>query len=378
MPPIFRETAGALPVATVYWGRFGAGAALMREISQALARDERFDLYASPSLQSEAPLDMPQARLLPIATFSNPAMLLARSIRLNAIIRDFVRRLSMARVRAIVTIMPHVWGLALQREARLAGVATILIVHDADPHPGERRLIFDRLVRWETRGSDHIVTLSRHVADRLLARGDVVESRLTRLYHPVLRFGPPAQGGPSVPFRLVFFGRILPYKGVGMLLEAFSVVRARGIDCTLRIVGRGRIDAPDHLKAQPGLTIDEGWVAPDAIADVLRSADAIVLPYLEASQSGVVAAAYGAGAPVVATPVGGLVEQVLPGETGVLSNGVTAEDFARAAARLIRTPGLYAACQGGVARYAALHRPEDFVKTLGDAIVAAIARKTAG
>jgi glycosyltransferase involved in cell wall biosynthesis len=279
-----------------------------------------------------------------------------------------------ANLRAIVTVMPHFWDVALQRAARRVGIRVIVIAHDADPHPGERRPVFDRLVRHEIRHADRVVTLSDHVANRLLARGDIARDRLTPLFHPIFRFTAARQreDRPHSPFRLLFFGRILPYKGVPELLDAYAQLRARGVDLTLRIAGRGRIAVPPECLGQPGLRLDRGWVPPDAIADLLAGADAIVLPYLEASQSGVAAAAYGAGLPVAATPVGGLAEQVTDGLTGVIAAGTSADDIADAIVRLIETPGLYAACQAGVAQRAHAQAPEQFARALGDAIIATI------
>jgi glycosyltransferase involved in cell wall biosynthesis len=361
-------------IALVYWGRLGAGAALMSQIAEAMERDARFTLYLSPSLQSELPPAFPAARLLPVRTFTGPVSLLPRTLLLPLTARRLVRNLAAAKVEAIVTVMPHIWGLALQRAAARAGIRTFLVVHDADPHPGETRPLFDWLVRREIRGSDRIVTFSDHVANRLVALGLATESRLARLFHPVFRFaGAEAEAThPAKPFRLLFFGRILPYKGVAKLLEAYAKLRADGVDCTLRIVGRGQIGAPPALMEQPGLSIVTGWVAPDAIGGILADADAIALPYLEASQSGVIAAAYGVPLPVVATPVGGLAEQMIDGETGVLAGSVSAEDFAAAVRRLIATPGLYEHCRAGAARYAETHSLNCFARVLGDAVLAAV------
>lgn len=361
-----------MPVALVYWGRLGAGASLMDQIAGAISCDERFDLFLSPSLQSELPPRFPAERLLAIDTFTRLRSLVYRTVTLPATIRRLIRDLRARNVQAIVTIMPHVWGLPLQRAAARAGIRTLLIVHDADPHPGERRSLFDWLVRREIRGSDGIVTFSDYVADRLVARGDAGEDRISRLFHPIFRFGKPRLSGRGRPFRLLFFGRIQPYKGVAMLLDAFAQLRAAGIDATLRIVGRGEIDAPDALKTQPGVTIDTGWVAPDAIGDILTGADAIVLPYLEASQSGVVAAAYGAGLPVVATPVGGLGDQVIDGTTGTLAVRATAGAFASAMQRLIQTQALYETCRIGVDAHAKTQSPENFARVLGDAILTTV------
>ena len=363
------------PIALVYWGRLGAGAALMQQISAAFVQDERFEVYASPSRQSEVEVATPGLRVIPIETFSGPVSLAVGTALLPFTARRLVRRFSAAGVKAIVTIMPHIWGWALQRAAARAGIRTLLMVHDADPHPGETRPLFDRLVAREIRGSTRIVTLSDHVADQLVRRGDAPEKRLARLYHPIFDFAADTAfaAHPAKPFRLLFFGRILPYKGVPMLLEAFARLRAAGVDCTLRVVGRGAIDAPAHLLNQPGLSIETGWVAPDAIGGILADADAIALPYLEASQSGVVAAAYGAGLPVIATPIGGLPEQVIDGQTGILAAAATADAMADAIRRLIETPGLYDVCRDGIAAYAAMYTAAHFARRLGDVVVETIA-----
>jgi glycosyltransferase involved in cell wall biosynthesis len=359
-------------LALVYWGRRGGGAALTTRIARALADDPRFDLSVSYSVQSEIdPGEFGTIRTFPIETFAGPASFLAKTLAAPAAIERLVGRMSAAGVGTIVTIMPHVWGPLLLRAAHRAGIRTVLLVHDAEPHPGERRPILDTLARREIRASDHIVSLSDHVADRLLARGDVEARHLTRLYHPILDFRAASAHGRdrSGPFRLLFFGRILPYKGLPLLLDAFRRLRAAGLDCTLTVAGRGRIDAPPELRDQPGLMIEQGWVAPGAVGDLLSGADAVVLPYLEASQSGVAAAAYGSGIPVVATPVGGLSEQVLSGTTGILADSITAEAFAGAIRRLIETPGLYETCRAGVARYAEDHSAARFAAALGDAVL---------
>jgi glycosyltransferase involved in cell wall biosynthesis len=358
-----------IPIALVYWGRLGAGAALMSQIAEAMRDDPRFDLYLSPSLNSELPPQFPAERMLPIRTFAGAVGLIVRTLFLPFSVRRLTGGLKARNVRAVVTVMPHVWGLALQRAARRAGIRTVLIVHDADPHPGERRPLLDWLVRREIRRSDRIVTFSNHVADRLAARKLAPEVRIARLFHPVFRFGAKPPVERRAPLRLLFFGRILPYKGVGMLLAAYARLQAGGAAVTLTIVGRGEIDGAAGLDAQPGLTIRRGWVAPDAVGGILADADAVVLPYLEASQSGVIAAAYGAGLPVVATPVGGLVEQVADGETGVLAHGTSPSDFAAAIQRLIETPGLYETCRAGAAAQAQAQSPERFAAALGSVIL---------
>jgi len=76
------------------------------------------------------------------------------------------------------------------------------------------------------------------------------------------------------------------------------------------------------------------------------------LPYGEASQSGVAASAYAAGRPVVATPVGGLVEQVVHGTTGLLAQDLSAEALADEVAALVDSPVLFDLCSAGALNHA--------------------------
>src|SRR5208282_4726743 len=64
------------------------------------------------------------------------------------------------------------------------------------------------------------------------------------------------------------------------------------------------------LRELPGVAVENRWIPEEELGPLLAWADAIVLPYREASQSGVAAAAITAGRLVVATEVGGLVEQL--------------------------------------------------------------------
>jgi glycosyltransferase involved in cell wall biosynthesis len=72
-----------------------------------------------------------------------------------------------------------------------------------------------------------------------------------------------------------------------------------------------------------------------------------MLPYDEASQSGVAASAYAAGCPVVPTPIGGLVEQVTPNQTGIVARDMSAEALADAVLEFVENPDLLNRCAAG-------------------------------
>ena len=68
-----------------------------------------------------------------------------------------------------------------------------------------------------------------------------------------------------------------------------------------------------------GAEVVNCWLDASEIGPVLARYHAVVLSHTDASQSGVAAAAIGAGVPVVAMPVGGLIEQVVDGVTGLVA-----------------------------------------------------------
>jgi glycosyltransferase involved in cell wall biosynthesis len=122
---------------------------------------------------------------------------------------------------------------------------------------------------------------------------------------------------------LLFFGYVRRYKGLGVLLDAMALLKHR-LDLQLLVVGefydderpyRDRIEA---LGIQDAVIVRSDYVPNDEVKNYFSAADAVVLPYSSATQSGIAQIAYNFDLPVIATTVGGLAEAVLDGETGVL------------------------------------------------------------
>jgi glycosyltransferase involved in cell wall biosynthesis len=120
---------------------------------------------------------------------------------------------------------------------------------------------------------------------------------------------------------LLFFGYVRPYKGVGVLLDAFAEI-VRSMDATLLVVGeiyegRDRYAARTReLGIENRVRMIDRYVPNEEVEKYFAAADLVVLPYLSATQSGVAQIAYGFDKPVVVTSVGGLGEVVEDGVTG--------------------------------------------------------------
>jgi glycosyltransferase involved in cell wall biosynthesis len=236
----------------------------------------------------------------------------------------------------VVSGMTHVWTPLVAPSLAKAGVAFVPVVHDAVPHPGDFALGWRWRFAREIGAARAAVTLSDAVAENLADR--LPRLPLIRMRLPALLTGRSTHkpGGPTQGLRLLFFGRVRAYKGLDLLRDAFRQLRAAHPETSLRIVGEGDAEAcAPGIGLLPGVTIENRWVAEAEIPSLIAGADAVVLPYREASQSGIAPQALALGVPLVATPVGGLPEQVRPGHGGVLAEEVTATALAAALAYLL-------------------------------------------
>jgi glycosyltransferase involved in cell wall biosynthesis len=116
---------------------------------------------------------------------------------------------------------------------------------------------------------------------------------------------------------LLFFGRVHPYKGLNVLDKAIRIVRRRGYKITLILAGQGDLDTLFNKDINGDIIINR-FIGDQEVGRLFETADVVVLPYLSATQSGVIPLAYAYGKPVICTKVGALDELVADGETGLL------------------------------------------------------------
>lgn len=290
--------------------------------------------------------------------------------------KKFLAHLDRDRPDAVVTVMPHIWTPLLAPAIKRIGISYVSVAHDAVAHPGDPTAILTPWLLQDARHADRVITLSHAVTDRLVQTHRVPAERIVSLFHPDLLYGDaPAvrQRRTGSPLRLLFFGRIFKYKGLPLLLDAVEALRAEGLAVQLGVAGTGNIGRQRGRLAALSAEIINRWVEDNEIAPLFARYDAVALSHIEASQSGVAAIAFGNRMPVVAVPVGGLVEQVDHGRTGILAQQSSAASFAEAIRRLALDTSLYNSISTTLATTAADRSMHRFVTELTKVIAGASA-----
>lgn len=135
---------------------------------------------------------------------------------------------------------------------------------------------------------------------------------------------------------LLFFGFVREYKGLKYLLDALPEVKKRIPDITLWVVGDFGDDKDVYLeqiernRIGDNIRLVEGYVPDQEVEKYFAAADLVVLPYVSATQSGIVQIAYGFDKPVIVTDVGGLPDVVRHKETGYVVPAENAQEIAKA------------------------------------------------
>jgi glycosyltransferase involved in cell wall biosynthesis len=217
--------------------------------------------------------------------------------------------------------VPAYLGMAYGLGREPGGPRLVALCHNVLPH--ERKPYDVPLMRRLLRRADAALVHSAQQAQlaRDLAPGTRVRTAALPAHLPT----PPAgtrvvNPGAEPANHLLFFGMVRPYKGLDVLLRALA--RLDGV--TLTVAGEFWGGEDDTRALVSSLGLDErvelrpGYVPADEVPKLFAGADALVLPYRQATASQNIFMAYEHGVPVIATRAGTLADHVREGLDGLL------------------------------------------------------------
>lgn len=230
--------------------------------------------------------------------------------------KDIIAKLKVADIWCIYIPMLSMLTYVFTRRIRKPLITT---VHDVNQHMGEGNPIKYILDKFVIQESDKLIVLSKKFIKELSAKYKKRQEDIYYIPHANFSIYVPDGYKPdfdNINHKILFFGRIHKYKGLEVLLKAMCIVKEAIPDIRLVIAGNGNVTSEEKnliVKLGDAIVDNIRWISDDEIGSFFEDIDFTVLPYIEASQSGVIPLSYSFGKSVVASDVGGLSEQVYEG-----------------------------------------------------------------
>lgn len=198
----------------------------------------------------------------------------------------------------------------------------VSLLDDVDPHPGQddswrKRKEIDTVARLSHKIFVHGEKLKQQL---LIKYPRLSADDVTVIPHGDFAFFTQYQTDVMEEKNVALcFGRIREYKGLRYFIGAAKLVARSMPDARFVIAGDGNFQTYRQLLSEGvNFEIHNRYIPDGQVAGFFRRAGIVVLPYTEASQSGVIPIAYAFRKPVVTTRVGCLPDVVEDGRTGLL------------------------------------------------------------
>jgi glycosyltransferase involved in cell wall biosynthesis len=321
-----------MKVLIIYWGKRGGGCLYTYELSKSLINNG-VNVYFSLSLENQISdkfkaLNRP---IFEINTFNNINEFFLNSFNINSIKIKLLKYINENKIDIILCGMHHVWTPFIFPFIIKKNIPIVLVVHDALIHPGDGAIIHQPLLNHSIKNSTAYIILSESVKEVFINKfGN--KKKIGLIPHGAFNYNIEDTKHKKIidlnKSRITFFGRISHYKGIDILLDSWGIVHKSFPEAKLNIYGEGDLSKyVKKIESYPSINYTNRWISEAEISEIFEKTDLVVLPYLEASQSGVIGIAHSNSIPVVVTPLKGLINQLQFGG-GVISEYIDSNSFA--------------------------------------------------
>lgn len=240
------------------------------------------------------------------------------SLKVDIITGKYINRINPDVVH-FDSISTRVFGLSLYMRRK----NVFITIHDPVPHSGEGS--------WKIKLVEYFF---HHIAKGLFFYSEFASSQFKKYYpeiavqRNVISFQPFsyitqfADKQKPTEKAILFFGRILIYKGVDLLLEAIPLVLKKYPEEKFIIAGNlfnCEIDLQLVKKHKDNISLITNHISIEDLAQLIENAKFIVCPYRDATQSGVLMTSYALGKMVIGSNVGAFPEYIQDNINGMLT-----------------------------------------------------------
>lgn len=306
-----------MKIVLLHLGRKGAGPVFSIEMAKALTLEgHQVVSLISYYIENKGQWETSGLKVIYVKTYNSKFQFIISLFCFKRFYK-IIRTIYYEKPDAIYSPMGHIWDIFLM--PLLNKYTRIKTIHDVELHEGENSLLRRFITRFRYQSAEGYVVLSSNYVSDLISRNIPIRSIAVI---PHAGFDYYLNNDVNIEYKnvILFFGRIIKYKGLDILLDAMKIIRQTDHSIRLRIVGSGNISVYKKEIDELGAIIElyNSWIDDNEVASFIYDVFMVVLPYTHASQSGVIPLAYSFSKPVISTNVGCLTEQVIEGKTGYI------------------------------------------------------------
>lgn len=222
----------------------------------------------------------------------------------------------------VIQTFYHPWAEFVNKQVRYKKVVTLC--HDPVLHSGVKKIEIYLTQRF-IRNSDEIVVLTRSFIPLVERNYGFTQDHIHYMPHGRMSDYRVNQDRSKIEYydpsktNFLFFGRISEYKGLHILAQAFAKLEKENKNATLMVAGSGDFsEYENEFKELSNVHIENRYIKDEEVGSFFDDPSVVlVLPYLDATQSGVIPIALEYGVPIIASDSGGLKEQLDDGRIGL-------------------------------------------------------------
>lgn len=200
----------------------------------------------------------------------------------------------------------------------LRGIPRIWTLHDFKSHSGEQNKKSELFLKFIVKNID-IIQHYKFLRKSIIKYYSLKSGRVHLLYSGSFDVYTQFNGKEIIKENnyVLFFGRIEKYKGLNILLDAYNKIKNPG--SKLVVAGSGNLSFDiSRFKINNNIIFINRYIETGELVSLIKNSSFVVVPYIDATQSGVIDTAYAFNKPVLATNIDGLPEVVIDNYTGNL------------------------------------------------------------